>query len=88
MHYTILKEYEGKTVDVYTVRNTHTGILKLDVPRHLVVLAPVNEWTGKRYGSFVIDADHITAIREVKPRPVSEKDEGEDDCNDCDESKG
>lgn len=80
----ILYEYEGKVVNVYTIRSTFDGILEVKNSGLLVVLKPTDKYSVDRYGPVYIDTGSIVAIREIKPRAIDKDDCGEDDC--CDES--
>jgi hypothetical protein len=85
----IIKEFEGKNVEVITVDRTFSGTLKFDVGRKLLSVSPA---TKSRYGTAIIDQDYVVAIREILPQPVVQstseaKYDGEDDC-DKSESEG
>lgn len=89
IHYSVIQELVGKEAVVYIAGSkSFEGKLSYQPNQLLLIVTPTDPWTAKRYGNSFIDVSSVIAIREVKPRPVSEKDEGEDDCNDCDESKG
>lgn len=86
MHYTLIQEFEGKTVEVTTVKREFTGTLKYDLHKGVLVVTPTDKWVASRFGPAFVDVSTVVAIREVFPRP-DKKGACEDNC-DCDESKG
>ena len=84
MDYTVIREFEGKRVKVFTISTSFEGSLKLDIQKQVLVLTPTTDYDKKHWASIVIDQKQVVAIRELKERPPTN--DGEDDC--CDESKG
>jgi hypothetical protein len=85
MHYSILEEFDGKNVAVYVAGNRFTGILKLNPTNTILSIAPADAHDQKRYGNVIVDGNLVTAIREIKPRPISTHSD-EDDCGDCEKA--
>lgn len=82
----IIKEFEGKNVEVITVDRSFSGMLKFDVSRKFLSVSPV---TKSRHGVVVIDQDFVVAIREILPQSIVQSTyDGEDDCDKQSESKG
>jgi hypothetical protein len=84
MHYSLFTEFVGKNVAVYVSGDRFAGILKMDPQHTTLFIAPVDIHDQKRYGTAVIDGTKVSAIREIKPRPVS-VDNG-DEADDCERS--
>jgi hypothetical protein len=90
MHYTVIQEFEGKEVEVYTTAGRDfSGTIKYDLHKSVVIVHPVRENVIKRFGPAVIDVRAVVSIREIKPREAKLH-IGNDDCDDdCDhESEG
>lgn len=80
LSYLIIKKFEGKHVEVSTVRKEFTGTLKYDVNNNTLIVDPVDPWIAKRYGAAVIAGASVVSIREVKPYKRDDCDDCEDDC--------
>lgn len=80
MKFEILAGYFGQHVEVSIINKTHSGVLRQsEIDDTVVEVEPVSDHTRKRYGTSIIEAEFITAIRPIKPY-IDE----DDDC--CDEA--
>lgn len=68
MDYTVIQEFAGKIVEIFTAKNSFSGRLTYNVPKAIAVVDPVSDYTQRRFGPVTIDHDAIIAIREIKPR--------------------
>jgi hypothetical protein len=87
LHPTIIKEFEGKLVDLTTTKRDFTGTLKYDVSRNVVIIDPIDKWVANRYGIAFIDAASVIAIREFKLRDLRSSEAEDGDGDDCDSDR-
>lgn len=92
MRYTIIQEFEGKRVEVYTTKNSFTGTLKYDLHGQVLIITPTDTYDQRRRVQTVINQDQVVAISELKDivRNLDKKSWDADDGDDCekDESAG
>lgn len=90
MRYTIIQEFEGKRVEVYTTKNSFTGTLKYDLHGQVLIITPTDSYDQRRRVQTVINQDQVVAISELKELTKSNKVWDADDSDDCekDESAG
>jgi hypothetical protein len=89
LHYNIIQEFEGKNVEVTTIKRDFSGTLKYDVTEDTLIVTPTDPWTVKRYGPAIIVGKFVVAIREILPCVTVSIDDGDDyDTDKKSESKG
>ena len=79
MHNSILHEFVGEHVEVYSNGKRFEGILKYDASRSLITMTAPEEWKRNLYGVAIIDTNSVHAIRKILPRSYKSIDSDGDD---------
>jgi len=67
--YNVLKEFINKNVEVLINTKTYYGILQVSSDQRAITLSPVfGSYAQETYGPITLDANHVIAIRLIKPR--------------------
>lgn len=84
MNYLVIKEFDGKHVEVFTAKNCFSGILNFDLNKEVLVINPADKYDQYHWLSTTIDQSHVIAIRLLKPKEIIHDDEVADNYDNSD----